>query len=784
MVSDGSPQSEQTSDKHSAASPNRPKPIGRIREYELLQKIGQGGMGTVYKASHTMLERLVAIKLLPSDRMNSEESVSRFRREMKAVGKLIHPNIVHASDAGEERGVHFLVMEYVDGLDLGAVIKRVGPLPVADACEIIRQAAFGLQHAHEHGMVHRDIKPSNLLLSRRMDALVRPPSSDNPIQSGSDEGVQATVKILDLGLALLSDADRAISQNLTSTGQIMGTLDYMAPEQADDTHAVDIRADIYSLGCTLYALLAGTPPFGGLQYTTPVRKLAAHMQKPVPPIRDKRDDVPEELVVILERLLAKRPDERFATPGEVATALQPFVEGSDLPQLLEQAIAAQPAQREADSSLRETEGQASSPLTGTRPSQFPLDPEATSDHRAVDTTLASPPPSSARSVKLRAFVALGVTLLLIACGVIIIKIRDKSGRVIGTVTVPEGGSFEVTEDAPAEHAAVIEEPPPFDEWLESREIITVAQDGSGDYDTIQAAVNALKAGQAVKVLDKGPYRERLIFESLPDDVGLISETGTVIKLKEWGAASVGFDGTAVGHVIDECKTLRIHGFDFDWEPAESQLAFHVVFCSRSANVCFEACRIRTTPLPKEDQKGATLVSYGNGRVAIQDCQLSKVGLCPGTDYLVQRNLFRGLRPFQLSAMGIASGEHGILVIRHNVFSGTTGIQVNSVAGAKRLEVSNNTFHTHPEGIEFYNSPLDSGVFIMNNVIGDSQIAYAIGFAGDSRPSPKWSRRGGKLRITFSEKCMRPCVRPLPNLRTTSPIRSFSLSILVIQIICV
>ena len=164
---------------------------------------------------------------------------------MKAVGKLVHPNIVHAYDAGEEAGIHFLVMEYVDGVDVTRIQKRCGQLAVADACEIVRQAAIGLQHAHENRMVHRDIKPSNLLATK--------------------DGV---VKVLDLGLALLHEGDAAAARDLTNTGQVMGTLDYMAPEQADDTHAVDIRADIYSLGCTLYSLLAGQPPFAGPQFTT------------------------------------------------------------------------------------------------------------------------------------------------------------------------------------------------------------------------------------------------------------------------------------------------------------------------------------------------------------------------------------------------------------------------------------------------------------------------------------------------------------------------------------
>src|SRR5687768_8431393 len=231
-------------------------PVASIREYKLLAKLGEGGMGAVYKALHTRLDKIVALKILPTDRMRDGGAVARFQREMKAVGRLDHPNIVRAMDAGEEAGMHFLVMEYVEGIDLSLLAKNVGPLPVADACELVRQAALGLQEAHEHGMVHRDIKPSNLILakSRRKNS---PP----------------TLKILDLGLALLSETLAPDSGGLTTSGQMMGTIDYMAPEQAGDTHQVDIRADIYSLGATLYRLLTGAAPFSGDKFDTPVKKI-------------------------------------------------------------------------------------------------------------------------------------------------------------------------------------------------------------------------------------------------------------------------------------------------------------------------------------------------------------------------------------------------------------------------------------------------------------------------------------------------------------------------------
>lgn len=284
----------------------------QIGPYRILGLLGQGGMGAVYKALHPRLEKVVALKVLASARLKTGDSVGRFEREMKAVGKLDHPHLIRALDAGEADGVHYLAMEYVDGVDLSALIRRHGPLPVNVACELITQAASALQAAHSRGMVHRDIKPANLMLARQ-------------------EFGPPIVKVLDLGLALLSDNHAADSGGgLTGDGQVMGTVDYMAPEQATDSHGVDIRADVYSLGATLYSLLAGGPILQDRTNLSLIQKLMILATEPAPPIQGRRPDVSDALADVVHRMLAKRPEDRFATPAAAANALRPFAAGADL----------------------------------------------------------------------------------------------------------------------------------------------------------------------------------------------------------------------------------------------------------------------------------------------------------------------------------------------------------------------------------------------------------------------------------------------------------------------
>ena len=315
-----------------------PSDLGQLGEYELLAKLGEGGMGAVYKARQTRLKKIVALKVLPKEHTSDPQAVARFEREMEAVGRVSHPNIVQAHDARDIDGTTVLVMEYVEGQDLSHVVKRLGMLPIADACEIARQTALGLQAAHDHGLVHRDIKPSNLMLPSPLALRERGRQISPRPYSGEGQGVRAfglgpaIIKILDLGLARLG-TEKPGDAELTSSGAAMGTADYMAPEQAADAHTADARADIYSLGCTLYKLLSGHAPFSGPNHPTQMKKMMAHLAEPVPPIRGLRADVPEALAAVIDRMLAKKPEDRIATAAEVAAALAPFAAGADLNRL-------------------------------------------------------------------------------------------------------------------------------------------------------------------------------------------------------------------------------------------------------------------------------------------------------------------------------------------------------------------------------------------------------------------------------------------------------------------
>lgn len=278
--------------------------------YEILGLIGKGGMGDVYQARHRMMDRAVALKIIKPEFVCKPEAVSRFHREVKAAARLSHPNIVTSHDAEQADDVHYLVMEYVDGINLAQTVGKRGALPIADACDYVRQAAIGLQHAHEQGMVHRDIKPHNLMVTE-----------------------DGTVKILDFGLASLApstlpDADTVeVRSDLTSAGAIMGTPDFISPEQAEDARSADIRSDIYSLGSTLYFLLSGRPPFND---GSVMSKLKSQAQAEPEPLASLRDDIPAELLAVVTRMTAKDPDKRFQTPAEVADVLESCSQASQL----------------------------------------------------------------------------------------------------------------------------------------------------------------------------------------------------------------------------------------------------------------------------------------------------------------------------------------------------------------------------------------------------------------------------------------------------------------------
>ncbi|QEL17092.1 serine/threonine protein kinase [Limnoglobus roseus] len=301
-----------------------------IGPYLVLDKIGEGGMGKVYKAVRTGTGRLVALKVVRAHLMTNPTVLRRYKREAAAAAKLNHPNIVALLDADEAQGRYYLALEFVYGSDLSRMVKEFGPLPSSEAAEYIRQAALGLQHAHENNLIHRDIKPSNVLVSGER------------AQPGT--GGVATVRILDMGL-VRSLEDSPDTTEVTRDGTVVGTPDYMAPEQAKNSSTVDHRADIYGLGCTLYYLLKGRPPFPD---GSPIDKLLRHQLDPPPDLRKERPDVPFEMLRLMERMLAKKPDDRIQTAAEVAKGLAPFTaEGlantPDIVLTLPEPVAAVPA---------------------------------------------------------------------------------------------------------------------------------------------------------------------------------------------------------------------------------------------------------------------------------------------------------------------------------------------------------------------------------------------------------------------------------------------------------
>ncbi|MBV9122814.1 MAG: protein kinase, partial [Planctomycetes bacterium] len=313
-----------------------------LASYRLLEPLGSGGMGQVFKAIHQRLGRVVAIKVIRPDRLSENpEAIRRFQREARVAAQLSHPNIVLIFDADQVDHRHFIAMEYVEGIDLDQLVQDHGPLPLPLACDFIRQAALGLQHAQERGMVHRDIKPSNLLVSwpqeqlrrqkaegRRQQTVGSRPKSENllfpvsafrlPPAAFSLPASAGVVKILDMGLARMMDAGQGPESSLTEAGMVMGTPDFIAPEQARNSHTVDIRADLYSLGGTFYFLLTGAVPF---PEGTGVEKILMHQLDQPRPLEELRPEVPPPLAGVVRKLMAKRPEDRFQTPAELAETL-------------------------------------------------------------------------------------------------------------------------------------------------------------------------------------------------------------------------------------------------------------------------------------------------------------------------------------------------------------------------------------------------------------------------------------------------------------------------------
>lgn len=356
----------------------------QLGPYRLVKLLGSGGMGTVWQATHLRLEKTVALKLLSPQLVSNDELVARFEREMKAVGRLDHPHLVRAYDAGDEQGVHYLAIEFIDGPDLTRLVREQGPLSVERAVELIRQAAVGLAAAHRSGLIHRDIKPANMMLA--------------------DDG---QLKITDLGLARLQAelASQETGDTLTLRGQILGTPDYMAPEQWDDTHAVDGRCDLYALGCTLFFLLVGKPPYATTGHTTLISKRNAHFGAPIPDLRALAPHVPVTVAQVYERLMAKAPADRFASASELAETLDELLRGLERPDSSGEANLVLKRPQDASGELDQTLNQGATSIHGTLP-----------EIRSTPSTRRIDRPQTGLNNALRRFLAAGTAALLLLSG--------------------------------------------------------------------------------------------------------------------------------------------------------------------------------------------------------------------------------------------------------------------------------------------------------------------------------------------------------------------------------
>jgi serine/threonine-protein kinase len=394
-------------------------------DYRVLDKLGQGGMGVVLKAEHRRMKRVVAVKMISGAALKSPDAVKRFYREVEAAAKLEHTNIVTAHDAGEHEGGHYLVMQYVDGQDLGAIVKERGPLPVAETVEYVLQAARGLEYAHKRNVVHRDIKPGNLLVDG-----------------------EGTVKILDMGLARVGTGAEQEEDRLTASGQVMGTCDYMAPEQALDTHHADQRADIYSLGCTLYRLLAGEVLYKGDSLT---KILIAHQLSPVPSLRQARGDVSPQLDGVFQKMVAKKPEDRYQSMTEVIAALETCAGKGAA------TSTSVGAERTAAFPLEESLSflQDASPVQRTTATKKKVEKltEATIVHQAAPGETSRQfaggekiQPAARKKKTLFVAVALGLLGVMgIAALAVIIRIRHRDGSETA-IHVPEGSEVTVSQD--------------------------------------------------------------------------------------------------------------------------------------------------------------------------------------------------------------------------------------------------------------------------------------------------------------------------------------------------
>ncbi|QDU63643.1 Serine/threonine-protein kinase PrkC [Planctomycetes bacterium Pan216] len=397
-----------------------------IGDYVLVDKLGKGGMGVVFRAYHRHMDREVALKVLPSSAVGTKEKVQRFRREVKAAAKLFHQNVVTALDASESRGLHYLVSELVDGPNLSELVRKKGPFTVAKAIQAVIDAGRGLAYAHDKGIVHRDVKPGNMLMD--------------------PDGM---VKVLDMGLARFeAEVAEEANDQLTVSGMVMGTIDYIAPEQATSTKAADARADIYSLGCTLYYLLVGKPIYQG---NTPYEKIHAHINAPIPKLGDQRPNLPDPLIAVFERMVAKNPTERYQSMKDVINDLEACLASESTATIAQDD--ASPTGTQSIDWLQAASATATIPIEGPGPRRLEETVESIDMSGGEPTHVGATLSGSSQLGRRRAGwvlpTAIGslVVFLGMAVAGIVVIFRDRDGNEVARMKVPKGGSFTVEESS-------------------------------------------------------------------------------------------------------------------------------------------------------------------------------------------------------------------------------------------------------------------------------------------------------------------------------------------------
>ena len=652
--------------------------------YRILEQLGQGGMGTVYKAHDTQLDRDVAVKILPAERLNDADAVTRFRREARALAKLSHPNIIQAFDSGEDKGRHFLVMEYVQGASLAAILREQGAVPPTLAADMIYQAALGLQHAHEKGLVHRDLKPGNLHLSMQQplaalsgSAIAAPRLTQTAVTktylptSTLGKGV---IKILDLGLARFFQ-DHLGEAGVTKEGIGMGTPDYMAPEQFRDAVHADARTDIYGLGCTLYQLISGTVPFPGSSFH---EKAEAHAKKEPIPLEERCPEIPGGLAIVASKMMGKHPADRFQTAAEVAEALVPYVAGASHSMIM----------------LRQT-------------MQF----------HAGQMTMRGP-----KRRRVATWVATG---LAAACVIVLMFLawpsifpRRLASSSNDDVTA-QATSSQSSQNSSSSSSSPSSEPiVPKVVTIENG--VTVAKNGTGQFTTIADALEQVNTGQTIRVVDDARYEETLKVTDRSRYDGIVIEAVAGATLAMPSAAKCLL-------MIQNVPRIQVRGFRIDGGPKDT---YTIAVLGPCQGTTLDGLDIRCPFTPA----GVGLSIENNGLttadlpVVVQNCSLTGFnnavllsGFLGGKPNPCRRVHFRQNR---IRGCELGIGMTGLLQDIHIVGNTIWNCAVDGdivLAGvakdSKGLVIANNSLQDPRYAIHL-EQPIDEdiGLVIRNNVV--------------------------------------------------------------------